>query len=230
MSKLARRLGLVAMAFWIGFAPSLSADAQVPPEPRDDSPWFEDITAIAGVDQPHQTRRFDNPYAHIMEGYTALGASASIADYDLDGFEDVFFTRSNTEGENLLFRNRGDLTFEEVGEAAGVAHGNDRRNASADSLWFDLEGDGDPDLLVVRFGQNLLYENLAEQRETSSDPVRFVDITRRAGLEGRFNCIVAIAFDYDLDGDLDLFLGNYFAPVDLFDPKTPRFFPESFET
>ncbi|MEM7356182.1 MAG: VCBS repeat-containing protein, partial [Acidobacteriota bacterium] len=111
-------------------------------------PWFEDITASAGVDFPHHTRSFKNPYAHIMEGYTALGASAAVADIDGDGFEDVFFTDSSEDGKNRLYLNRGDLTFAEIGVASGVAEGNDAVNASANSLWFDYDNDGDPDLLV----------------------------------------------------------------------------------
>ncbi|HKI02077.1 MAG TPA: CRTAC1 family protein, partial [Thermoanaerobaculia bacterium] len=59
---------------------------------------------------------------------------------------------------------------------------------------------------------------------------RFEDVTRKAGLERYANAITAVAFDYDRDGDLDLFTGNYFQPVNLFNPDTPRFFPESFET
>ncbi len=184
--------------------------------------WFEDLTAPAGVDRTHRTRSFKNPYAQIMEGYTALGASAAVADYNGDGFEDVFFTLSNEEGKNLLYRSNGDFTFTEVAEEAGVADGNDAANASANSLWFDFDNDSDPDLLVVRFGQNLLYRNRGDGT--------FEDITAAAGLERYLNCIVAVAFDYDLDGDLDLVLGNYFQPVNLFDPQTSRFFPESFET
>ncbi|MGD2116685.1 MAG: hypothetical protein PVG07_16650, partial [Acidobacteriota bacterium] len=45
------------------------------PTPAGDAPWFEDRAAAAGVDRPHRNRSFDNPYAHIMEGYTALGAA-----------------------------------------------------------------------------------------------------------------------------------------------------------
>jgi tetratricopeptide (TPR) repeat protein len=190
--------------------------------------WFEDRTLAAGVEQSHVNRTFDNEYAEIMQGYTALGASASVADFDGDGWEDVFFTRSNRDGRNVLYRNNGDFTFTDVAAEAGVAVGNDDENAAADSLWLDYDNDGDPDLLVVRFGQNLLYENRGAD---GSGDVRFTDVTVAAGLGPRYlNSILAIAFDYDLDGDLDLFLGNYFAPVDLFDPETPRFFPESFET
>ena len=218
----------VALLFTRGAAADnrpAAIDKPAEPEPAS---WFEDVTARAGVDRSHHTRTFRNPYAHIMEGYTALGASASVADVDGDGFEDVFFTLSSEDGKNLLYRNNGDFTFSEIASDVGVAEGNDAGNASANSLFFDYDNDGDPDLLVIRFGQNLLFEN----RRRGDDPgkLSFVDVTEQSGIIRYLNCIAAIAFDYDLDGDLDLFLGNYFQPVNLFDPQTPRFFPESFET
>jgi hypothetical protein len=74
----------------------------------------------------------------------------------------------------------------------------------------------------VRFGHNQLFENLGNGR--------FKDVTKAAGLDRYGNGITAIAFDYDHDGYLDLLVGEYFQPVDIFHPKTPRFFPESFET
>jgi hypothetical protein len=100
--------------------------------------------------------------------------------------------------------------------------GNDSENASSDALWFDLDNDGDSDLLVVRFGQNQMFENQGDGT--------FKEITKSSGLTRYMNAITAIAFDYDLDGDLDLFVGGYFKKVNVFDPETPRFFPESFET
>ncbi|MEM1207063.1 MAG: CRTAC1 family protein [Acidobacteriota bacterium] len=185
--------------------------------------WFTDVAKPAGVFKSHRNRSFENRYAHIMEGYTALGASVAVADYNGDGWDDLFVTDSSNGGKNLLYRNNGDFTFTDVAAEAGVADGNDATNASANSLWFDGDNDGDPDLLVIRFGQNLLYENLGDGT--------FRDVTAGSGIDDLYlNCIVAVAFDYDLDGDLDLFYGNYFAPVNLFDPETPRFFPESFET
>ena len=122
---------------------------------------------------------------------------------------------------NHLFTT-GNLTVTDVAGAAGVAAGNDATNASADSLWLDFNNDKRQDLLVVRFGQSLLYQNLGSGK--------FRDVTKAAGLTGYANAITAVAFDYDHDGFVDLFIGAYFQRVNLFKPDTPRFFPESFET
>jgi ASPIC and UnbV/FG-GAP-like repeat len=184
--------------------------------------WFEDITAKAGVEQVHTNRAFKNPYAHIMAGYTALGAAAAVADYDSDGYDDIFVTDSKLGGKNHLYRNNGNLTFTDVAEQAGVADGNDAENASADALWLDYNNDGRPDLFVVRFGHSQFFENLGDGR--------FQDVTRKAGLWRYLNAITAIAFDYDHDGFVDLFIGSYFQPINIFNPSTPRFFPENFET
>jgi|HubBroStandDraft_3_1064219.scaffolds.fasta_scaffold01126_3 hypothetical protein len=188
--------------------------------------WFEDVTRRAGLARAHATRVFHNPYANIMAGYTALGAAAAVADFDGDGYEDLFVTDSAEGGRNHLYRNlygeRGVLEFVDVAEAAGVAAGNDAGNATSAALWFDYDNDGRPDLLVVRFGHSQLFKNLGNGR--------FKDVTRAAGLDRYLNSIAAIAFDYDHDGYLDLLLGNYFQPVNVFHPETPRFFPESFET
>jgi hypothetical protein len=122
--------------------------------------WFEDVTHKAGVAARHHTRRFDNPYAEIMQGYTKLGAAVAVTDFDGDGFEDVFVTDSCSTCKNHLYHNNGNFTFTDVAEKAGVANGNDEANASAGALWFDYNNDGLPDLFVVRFGHNILYQNL----------------------------------------------------------------------
>ena len=184
--------------------------------------WFEDLTQKAGLNQKHSNRIFKNPYAHIMAGYTALGAAVAVADYDRDGFEDLFITDSKEDGKNHLYHNNGNLTFTDVAEEAGVANGNDGQNASADALWFDYNNDGYPDLLVIRFGHNQLFRNLGKGK--------FKDVTKESGIDRYLNAITAIAFDYDHDGYVDLFVGSYFQPINIFNPDTPRFFPESFET
>jgi ASPIC and UnbV/FG-GAP-like repeat/FG-GAP repeat len=209
-------VGLVAVL--LGNWPSVAAAAEQAGES-----WFEEVAERAGIRHKHASRSFKNAYADIMKGYTALGATVAVGDYNGDGFEDFFATTSEENGKNLLYRNNGDFTFTEVGEAAGVANGNDESNASADALWFDYNNDGRLDLLVVRFGHSQLFENMGDGT--------FKDVSAQAGLNQQYlNSIVAIAFDYDRDGYVDILLGNYFQPVNLFNPSTPHFFPESFET
>jgi hypothetical protein len=184
--------------------------------------FFEDVTHQAGILYRHHPRQFDNPYAAIMQGYARLGSAVAVADYDGDGYEDIFVTDSCATCKNHLYHNNGDFTFTDVAEEAGVADGNDGANASTAALWFDFNNDGRPDLLVVRFGQSILYENLGNGK--------FRDVTKAAGLDRYMNAIKAIAFDYDNDGYPDLFFGSYFQPINIFRPQTPRFFPESFES
>lgn len=183
---------------------------------------FVESAAEAGVTHRHENRKFDNPYANVMQGYAALGAAVAVADFDSDGFDDFYLTSSGLGAHNALYRNNGDFTFSDVAEQAGVAEGNDAENASADALWFDYDNDGRSDLFVVRFGSSLLFRNLGDGR--------FKEVSRMAGLSRYANAITAIAFDYDGDADLDLFVGSYFQPINVFHPDTPRFFPESFET
>jgi enediyne biosynthesis protein E4 len=184
--------------------------------------WFEDITEKAGVNKKHSNRVFKNQYANIMAGYTALGASVAVADYDGDGFDDLFVTDSKEGGKNHLYHNNGDLTFTDVAESAGVAEGNEGENATADSMFFDYDNDNRPDLLVVKFGHNQLFHNLGGGK--------FKDVTKESGIDMYANAITAVAFDYDKDGYVDLFVGNYFSPINIFNPHSPRFFPESFES
>jgi enediyne biosynthesis protein E4 len=190
--------------------------------PHADAPWFEDITAAAGITSVHHNRVFRNRYADVMAGNSGIGAAAAVADFDQDGFDDVFVTDSGATGKNHLYRNNGDLTFTDVAVAAGVAEGNDPFNASADALWFDYDNDGRPDLFVVRFGRSQLFHNLGTGR--------FEEVSHKAGLDRYMNAVTAVAFDYDRDGNVDLFVGCYFAAINLFDPPTPRFFPENLET
>src|SRR5438552_9309377 len=130
-----RRIGLTILAYLACVGVVLLAEETI------SQSWFQDVTKKAGVEARHSNRVFDNPYAKIMAGYTALGASASVADFDGDGFEDVFVTDSKLGSRNHLYRNNGNFTFTDVAEKAGVANGNDEKNATADSLWFDFNND-----------------------------------------------------------------------------------------
>jgi len=124
------------------------------------------------------------------------GNGLALADVDGDGHTDLYFL--NQIGGNELWRNLGDGTFRNVTAEAGVGV-SDRVSVAAS--FADYDNDGDPDLYVttVKMG-NLLYQN--------DGSGRFEDVTDRAGLAHTGHSSGAIFFDFDRDGDLDLFLCN----------------------
>ena len=145
---------------------------------------FEDVSERAGIAQHH-----------------GRGMSLAFADYDNDGFMDVFVTNDNQE--NFLFHNRGDGTFEEVGVLAGVALPNSGKPVSSMGTDFrDYDNDGRPDISVVDLANETfpLFRNLGGGL--------FEDATYRTRLSvltiGRSGWSTGF-FDLNNDGRKDLF-------------------------
>ena len=127
------------------------------------------------------------------------GMGVTFADFDGDGFTDIFMT--NDTVRNFLFHNRGDGTFEEIGDRAGVSYNeNGHSMAGMGADFRDLDNDGRPDIFVVgMIGDTFpLFRNSGQQ---------FEDITRRSGLVRatlRLTAWGAGAYDFDNDGWKDL--------------------------
>lgn len=151
--------------------------------------------------------------------FALFGASVAVADYDGDGYEDIFVVDSGEGTQNHLYHNNGDMTFTDVTSTAGVGGGNNGNAFVTDALWFDYDNDGKPDLLLARFGTPMLYHN--------EGGGIFKDVTAQSGLNQFGNTVAVIAFDYDNDGKLDLLFGNYFKPVNLLNLKDPHILPNS---
>ncbi len=184
---------------------------------------FDDVTDRAGIDFVHERPVFDSKAANIMPWLSATGAGVFVADYDQDGWMDLYFTNSKQGSFNALYRNNGDGTFTETGKALGVDDVN-RTGVSETALWFDYNNDGYPDLFVGQWsGECRLFENNGDGT--------FRDITAVSGI-GRLkgNFIKAIALDYDRDGQLDLYLAAYFREeTDMFHMDTTMIMQNDFE-
>jgi len=146
---------------------------------------FHDVTARVGLYYPD-----------------SMCMGLTVFDYDRDGLLDVF--QANDHQENFLFRCQPDRTFAEVARAAGVAvNDSGHPGGSMHGSIGDVDGDGLIDMLVVDLEYGAMYRNLGNGL--------FDDITAASGLKQIFQGKGAwgsALFDYDNDGDLDVFSAN----------------------
>ncbi|MEM7052657.1 MAG: FG-GAP-like repeat-containing protein [Acidobacteriota bacterium] len=192
------------------------------------TPIFTEIAAAAGFDHVHQKPQLDGKLAHINSWVSSVGAAVAAGDYDNDGWVDLFLTNSRKGTPNMLYRNNGDGTFSERATDAGLADANDERGTSMDAIWGDIDNDGWDDLYLVRWGNDSLYRNNGDGTFTEITDKVF---KRRDGSAGSqwANGNAALFFDYNRDGRLDLYVGNYFQEVDLWDLEDTRIMHDDFE-
>lgn len=183
---------------------------------------LQDISHRAGVAVVHQKVLLDHQIDNVMPWMTSVGAAVAAVDYNNDGFVDVFVSSSGHAAACHLFHNNGDGTFTDVAAQAGVADLN-REGGVMDAVWGDFDNDGWPDLYVVKWSAtNQLFRN---NRDGT-----FTDVTASSGTGYRGNGNAAIWFDYDGDGLLDLYIGNYFRPEnDLWHLSTTHIMHDDFE-
>ncbi len=170
---------------------------------------FEDVTAAAGV------------------GLRAYGHGGCAGDVDGDGLPDLYVTNY---GPNVLFRNNGDGSFADITGRAGV--GDPRWSIGA--ALFDADGDGDQDLFVGNYIE-ASWEEILEARRTrawrgkvqvmdgprglpespntfylNNGDETFRQATEESGFAvgGMGYSMGVVGFDYDLDGDRDLYVAN----------------------
>jgi hypothetical protein len=182
---------------------------------------FADVSKSAGVDSP------------------GWDMSAAWADYDLDGWPDLYV--GNEFGNNRLYHNQGDGTFSDQTEIAGVRDG----GSTMGTVWGDFDGDGDPDLYAVGMHANSRWslfhphfplpipwyfrvlgkftDAVQERSDEITDHLSrgstlfrnngdgtFTDISDEAGVrDGQWGW-GAEFLDYDNDGHLDLYAVNGF--------------------
>jgi enediyne biosynthesis protein E4 len=168
---------------------------------------FEDFAARAGV--RHVVRNSETPQRYQIE---PMIAGVALFDYDNDGRLDVYLcngatipglAKSDGSYSNRLYRNGPGLIFEDVTARAGVAGAGYSMGVAAG----DFDNDGWADIYVTGVNRNILYRNRGDGT--------FGDVTATAGVAGEIPgrgkvwSVGAGFFDYDRDGDLDLFVVNY---------------------
>jgi enediyne biosynthesis protein E4 len=164
---------------------------------------FTDVTKAAGL-------------ADAGEGNYGMGVAA--ADYDNDGYTDLYVTNY---GRNILYHNNGNGTFTDVTARAGVAAG----GWSVSAGFFDYDNDGKLDLFVTRYMEWDTKHSKVCERETYCRPGVFPattsvlyrnrgngifqDVSENSGIAAKRGRALGVAFnDYDGDGFADIFVAN----------------------
>jgi len=183
-----------------------------------------------GMFRQNTSQTFD---ATAVPSLTSTGVcysfGAAVADYDADGFPDIFITGY---GGQQLLHNLGDGTFEDATAKAGFKH----RGWSSSAAWFDIENDGDLDLYIAHYG---IWAPETDKRCFNGEgqvdrcaPADYVGesdelwINQGNGAfldqseylqQFSYRGIGAVACDFDLDGDTDIYVANDEDPNTLFD-------------
>ena len=165
---------------------------------------FEDDTARAGLEEPRR--------------WGTIGMA--VGDYDRDGDPDIF-VNGRWAAPNRLYRNKGDGTFDEVAQEAGLSA--PPHNGYV-ALFFDYNNDAYPDILatcvarwlyvlkgyagaVVPLGPDQLQAHVTRLYENDRDGT-FTEVTYEAGLGFPYGIMAANSADLDNDGYLDLYFGT----------------------
>ncbi|WKN44931.1 VCBS repeat-containing protein [Tunicatimonas pelagia] len=157
--------------------------------------------AATNVNFSNNIRETEN-FNYFLYPFIYFGGGVAIGDINNDTLPDIYFTSNMSH--NALYLNQGGFKFREIGKLAGVEGIYNRWTTGATMV--DINHDGFLDIYVSVAGpregrRNLLYIN--NQDNT------FREEAEQWGIADNGHSIQSVFFDYDSDGDLDLYVGNY---------------------
>ena len=135
--------------------------------------------------------------------YFNNGAGVAAGDINNDGLTDLYFT--SNQNPNKLYLNKGNLKFEDITEKAGVAGKGDWKTGVTMA---DVNGDGLLDIYVCQVG-NYKVVHGKNQLFINQGDLTFKEEAHEYGLDFQGFSTQAAFFDYDMDGDLDMYLLNH---------------------
>jgi hypothetical protein len=155
----------------------------------------------SGIHFSNDIHDTDSTNSMINEfGY--MGGGVGIGDFNNDGLKDIVFTANQVS--TRLYINKGNNKFEDVTEKAGLT-----TNVWATGVSIvDINNDGYDDIYICTYGKNLLRrsKNLLFINQHN---LTFKEEANEYGLADTSYSSQAVFFDYDRDGDLDMYLANY---------------------
>ena len=176
------------------------------PSCKKKEPLFREVSAEKSGIQFNNEVKEDGSFNILHYEYIYNGGGVGIGDFNNDSLPDIYFTGNRVP--NKLYINKGNMKFEDVTDAAGV-NGNEKWCKGVSVI--DINNDGLMDiyvsaavLLPVSDRKNLLYINKGVNKKTGI-PI-FKDEAEEYGLADTSSTQMSAFFDYDNDGDLDVYL------------------------
>ncbi|HBZ21672.1 MAG TPA: hypothetical protein DEO60_11120, partial [Bacteroidales bacterium] len=187
------------------------------PEKMVEDPVFTKLSArVTNITFRNSLTETDT-FNYFLYPYMYMGGGVTVGDFNSDGLTDIYFTGNMVS--NRLYLNMGNLNFKDVTEISGT--GGDNRWMLGSTIC-DINEDGLPDIYVSVSGlkgncRNMLYVNVGNN--PGGIPV-FKEEAAEYGIDDNGKSSQTTFFDYDKDGDLDLYVANY--PITQF--KAPPYF------
>lgn len=202
-----RALSLVALLGFLLFLSCGEASLKSDPSTLEKGTSFEKLSSEqTGIDFiNHLVEDATTNHNSISFEYYYNGAGVAVGDVNNDGKPDIFFAAN--EGMNRLYLNEGDFSFRDITETAGINPPN--KTWSTGAIMADVNGDGWLDIYVCQSGfkilprdkrRNLLFINNGDNS--------FTERAAEYGVDDLNESVSAAFFDYDRDGDLDLYVLN----------------------
>ena len=188
-----------------------STTSQNEKEPKIYTKLSAEETGIDFVNKLYETVKLN----YYQFQYLYNGGGVAVGDINNDGLDDIYF--SATQFSNKLYLNKGNLKFEEIAQPAGVLLGEGIKTGVS---MVDINNDGFMDIYVCRTGPKNDKEQRSNQFYINNGDLTFTESSEKMGLKDYCYSNHAAFFDYDNDGDLDMYMMNH--PKDFKDAAIPK--------
>lgn len=193
------KLAMVCLVFM--FSCNKTTDKKMPSWNKVDDIFVQVTSEISNVKYTNALTETQN-FNYYTYPYIYFGGGVATGDINNDGLTDIYFTGNMVK--NALYLNKGNLQFQDISETSGTI-GTRGKWASGVTM-ADVNNDGFLDIYVCYSGPN---QNRQNELYLNQGNNTFKEVAKKYNIADNGHSVQSAFFDYDRDGDLDLYVANY---------------------